>query len=54
MHAEHADSARLHDLSGLVTVARSSCRERAGLESWKVYENATAPELREADLAVEQ
>src|SRR6185312_14957339 len=55
MHAEHADSARLNDLSGRVigcafTVLNTL--EAGFLE--KVYENALAQELREAGLTVEQ
>jgi GxxExxY protein len=55
MHAEHADSTRLNDLSGRVIGCAFTLLNTLGagfLE--KVYENALAQELRDAGLAVEQ
>jgi GxxExxY protein len=55
MHAEHADSARLNDLSGRVIGCAFTVLNTLGagfLE--KVYENALAQELRDSGLAVEQ
>ncbi len=55
MHAEHADSARLNDLSGRVIGCAFAVLNTLGagfLE--KVYENALVQELRDAGLAVEQ
>jgi GxxExxY protein len=55
MHAEHADSARLNDLSGQVIGCAFNVLNTlvAGFLE-KVYENALAQELREAGLTVEQ
>jgi hypothetical protein len=54
MHAEHADSERLNDLSGQVTGSAFTVLNtfRAGLPG-QVHENALAKELRNAGLAVE-
>ena len=55
MHAEHADSPRLNDLSGRVIGCAFTVLNTLGagfLE--KVYENALAQELRDTGLAVEQ
>ncbi len=55
MHAEHADRARLNDLSGRVIGCAFTVLNTLGagfLE--KVYENALAQELRDSGLAVEQ
>jgi GxxExxY protein len=55
MHAEHADSARLNELSGRVIGCAFTVLNTLGagfLE--KVYENALAQELRDAGLGVEQ
>ena len=55
MHAEHADSERLNDLSGRVIGCAFTVLNTLGagfLE--KVYENALAQELRDAGLVVEQ
>ena len=55
MHAEHADSARLNDLSGRVIGCAFTVLNTLGagfLE--KVYENALAQELRDSGLAGEQ
>jgi GxxExxY protein len=55
MHAEHADIARLNDLSGRVIGCAFTVLNTLGagfLE--KVYENALAQELREAGLTVER
>jgi GxxExxY protein len=55
MHAEHADSTRLNDLSGRVIGCAFTLLNTLGagfLE--KVYENALAQELRDAGLAVQQ
>ncbi len=55
MHAEHADGARLNDLSGRVIGCAFTVLNTLGagfLE--RVYENALALELRHAGLLVEQ
>ncbi|HEY1932599.1 MAG TPA: GxxExxY protein [Acetobacteraceae bacterium] len=55
MDAEHADSARLNDLSGQVVGCTFTVLNTLGaglLE--KVYENAPAQELRDAGLVIEQ
>jgi len=55
MHAEHADIARLNDLSGRVIGCAFTVLTMLGggfLE--KVYESALAQELREAGLTAEQ
>ncbi len=55
MHAEHADSERLNDLSGRVIGCAFTVLNTLGtgfLE--KVYENALAHEIRAAGLAVAQ
>ena len=56
MHAEHADSARLNDLSGQQAIGCAfSVLNTPGVGFLeKVYENALTQELRDAGLAVEQ
>jgi GxxExxY protein len=55
MHAEHADSAWLNDLSGRVIGCAFTVLNTLGVGFLeKVYENALAQELRDAGLAVEQ
>jgi GxxExxY protein len=55
MHAEHADSAWLDDLSGRVAGCAFTVLNTLGVGFLeKAYENALAQELRDAGLAVEQ
>jgi GxxExxY protein len=55
MHAEHADSARLNDLSGQVIGCAFTVLNTLGAGFLKkVYENALAQELRDAGLSVQQ
>jgi GxxExxY protein len=55
MHAEHADSARLNDLSGQVSGCAFTVLNTLGIGFLeKVDENALAQEPRDAGLVVEQ
>ena|ERR1039458_2117001 len=55
MHAEHADSTELNDLSGRVIGCAFTVLNTLGVGFLeKVYENALALELREAGLSVVQ
>jgi PD-(D/E)XK nuclease superfamily len=55
MHAEHADSAWLDDLSGRVVGCVFTVLNTLGVGfPEKAYENTLAQELRDAGLAVEQ
>jgi GxxExxY protein len=55
MHAEHADSTRLNDLSGRVIGCAFTVLNTLGVGFIeKVYENALAQKLRDAGLAVKQ
>jgi GxxExxY protein len=55
MHAEHADSTRLNDLSGRVIGCAFTVLNTLGVGFLeKVYENALVQELRDAGLAVQQ
>ncbi|HEY1932952.1 MAG TPA: GxxExxY protein, partial [Acetobacteraceae bacterium] len=54
MHAEHADSARLNDLSGQVIGCAFTVLNTRGVGFVEtLYENALAQELRDAGLLVE-
>ena len=55
MHTEHADGARLNELSGQVIGCAFTVLNTLGVGFLeKVYENALAQELHDAGLAVEQ
>jgi len=52
MHAEHADSPRLNDLSGRVTGCAFVVLNAHGLD--KIYANALAQAPRDADIVAQQ